>query len=376
MKSADEADWKVHRRLFPALERCTYLNTANSGPVSAGAANAACEYYQVSSSDYDNTVAERWTSGIEAARSRVANLIGAGVDDIGFVPNTSMAMTCAALLFEGAGAVLTGRGEHPSVVTPWFARRFRVDVADPDCDGRLTVAAYARAIRPDTRVIAVSHVRYNDGQVNDLQGLGALARAHGAHLVVDATQSAGILPLRVHDGIDVLGFAAFKWLNAGDGSGAIYVRSGLMERYGLPIAGNRSRRMQSLEQINQLDPLLQPRAFELGTSCAPNLLALGAALEVIDGIGTAPIQQRVGTLTARLRCGLHSLRLATATDATADVLTPIVSVYVAQPEKTLAHLQERRINVSLRDHRIRIAVSWYNNEADIDRCLNELAGVR
>src|SRR5690606_27311021 len=130
-------------------------------------------------------------------------------------------------------------------------------------------------------VIAVSHVRFNDGQVNDLRGLGELARIHGAHLVVDASQSMGVLPVHVGSWIDVLNFGCFKWMNAGDGCGVLYVRDGLMQRYGLPLAGNRSRRVFSLKHVTSLDPLLEARAFELGSANLPNIFSLGAAQELV-----------------------------------------------------------------------------------------------
>lgn len=198
VSTQNAVDWSAYRTLFPALDRCTYLNTANGGPVSTRAAAAARGYYE-EAAQYGDLATDRWAAGVESTRSRVAKLINASPDEVGFVPNTSMSIVCASMLFEGSGAVLTGATEHPTITTPWFARNYRVDVAQPESDGRFTVDAYARALRPDTRVIAVSHVRYNDGQVNDLEGLGELARAHGAHLVVDAIQSVGILQIgRAH----------------------------------------------------------------------------------------------------------------------------------------------------------------------------------
>lgn len=363
-------DWAARRALFPALEKCVYLDTASSGPVSAPAMAAGQLFYELSNA-HGNRAADTWYGAVEETRGRIAALVGASPDEIGFIPNTSMGMTAAALLFEGEGAVLTGADEHPSVTTPWLARGYVLRRAARDGDGRITAEAYARAMTADTRVIAVSHVRFDDGQVNDLKALGALAKAHGAHLVVDATQSAGILPLSVQDGIDVLAFAGFKWLNAGYGCGGLYVRDGLMQRYGLPIAGNRSRATEALDEVAALDPLLKAKAFELGTMAVPNLMALGASLELIVEIGAEAILARVAALTGRLRAGLKTLGLATASEA----LSPIVSVKTPDGEQALAVLTAAGVHVALRAGRIRVAVSWYNDEADIDRCLDAFAAV-
>jgi selenocysteine lyase/cysteine desulfurase len=362
-----ESQWRAWRALFPALERCVYLNTAAFGPVSVPAARAARQYYEDWASQYGDLADSRVQSAADRAREWVARLLGASVSEIAFIANTSTAMSCAALLLERSGAVLTGAEEHPSVVTPWLARGFRVDVARPAGGALIATEDYARAIRPNTRVIAVSHVRFNDGVVNDLEALAELARSAGAHLVVDATQSAGILPIDVSCGIDILGFAGFKWLNAGDGSGAMFVRAGLLESYGLPIAGNRSRSTDTLSQIERLEPLLEARAFELGTVCSPAALALGASLELLEQIGLSAIQHRVAQLTQTLRAGLLGLGFrTTGSDA---MVSPIVSVYVENGEQSWQALERQGVHACVRAGRIRLAVSWYNNQADIERCL-------
>src|SRR5690606_34807974 len=181
----DQRDWSSLRALFPSLSKTTYLNTAGFGPMSTPVAEAAQLYYCEASSSGDG--GDVWRARAEECRAGVARLFGGTPQEVAFVHSASMAMCCSALLCEGSGAVLTGVAEHPAVVVPWLSRGFRVDAAEPDAQGRFTVESYARALRPDTRVIAVSHVRFNDGQVNDLRGLGELARIHGAHLVVDAS---------------------------------------------------------------------------------------------------------------------------------------------------------------------------------------------
>jgi cysteine desulfurase / selenocysteine lyase len=369
----EKPDWTALRRKFPVLSHSTYLATAAAGPVSTDSAAAAATYYRWSGCGGD-LASEKWLPETEDCRAAVARQIGATPAEIGFVTNTSMAISCAALLFEGQGAVLTAQGEHPSVVTPWHARRFRIDKAKPNADGLFTAACYGRALRPDTKVISISHVRFNDGQVNDLTAIGALARDRGIHLVVDAIQSIGILPVNVEVGIDVLGFGGFKWLNAGHGTGALFVRNGLLEEYGLPIAGRRSRATAELIEIESLDPLNQACAFELGAMPVPNIMALHASLRLIESIGNRPILSRVAALTAKLRSGLRRLGLETATDFEhcQDHLTPIVSVRTANAEALANLLATRNVHTSARGDFLRIAVSWYNNSGDVSRCLDAL----
>jgi cysteine desulfurase/selenocysteine lyase len=371
-----EPDWNSLRRKFSVLSGCAYLDTAQHGPVSSDAAAAAREYYEDWSNAQASLAADRWNQAVRDCRREVAQFIGASESEVGLVPNTSSAMTAAALLFHGAGSVVTARGEHPTVVVPWLARNYRLDFAEPDTNGDFTAECYARALRPDSKIIAVSLVRYNDGKLNELEGLAGLARAHSLHLVVDAIQSIGIIPLNVRVGVDVACFAGFKWLNAGHGSGAVYVRSGLLERYGVPIGGNRSRRAAELTEISSFEPAIEARAFELGSACIPNALALRAALALLNGLGPGRVLARVQRLSALLRWGLDQLDLRTETDRCIHRSPHIVSAIVPDAHMAAERLSQRGVQVSARGRSLRIAVSWYNNEGDIQRCLAALNGCR
>ncbi len=370
------ADWTALRRKFAVLSRYAYLDTAQHGPVSTDAAQAARRYYEAWSHEQGSSAADQWNSAVHDCRQEIARFIGASGDEIGVLPNTSTAMTCAALLFSGEGAVLTARGEHPSVIMPWLARRFRLDVAEPDVNGDFTVHCYERAVRPDTKIIAVSLARYNDGRSNDLLGLSQLARTYNLHLVVDVTQAIGIMPVDVGVGIDVVGFAGFKWLNAGHGSGAVFVRSGLIERHGVPIAGNRSRRTAELGEVSTFDPVLAARAFELGSAAIPNVLALQASLALLNHIGPHRILDRVEHLSSLLRSELQRIGVRTQTDTSLQRTPHIVCAILPNVQSAEETLLRRGVQVSARGGCVRISVSWYNDENDIDACLAALKHCR
>ncbi|MDT9598678.1 aminotransferase class V-fold PLP-dependent enzyme [Sphingosinicella rhizophila] len=361
-------DWSAFRAKFPAISNFTYLDTATHGPISADALMAAHRYYQWSNSSGE-VASGKWLKEVDACRNAVAKLLGAGPEEIGFVHNTSMAMVCAALLFEGQGAVLTARNEHPTVVTPWYARKYKVYAAEPDENGLFTVGAFERALRPDIKIISISHLRYNDGQVMDLAGLGHLARERNLHLVVDATQSAGILPIDVNWGIDVLAFAGFKWLNAGHGAGAIYVRDGLLEQYGLPIAGRQSRSTDQLVEITELAPLYEARAFELGALSVPAIMALGASLNLLRSIGADQVLGAVAENAAKLRDGLHSLGLRPQALLEAAPVSPIVSLRAADSQGIVEVLARRGVIAAARAGFLRFGISWYNDQSDVENCI-------
>ena len=80
-------------------------------------------------------------------------------------------------------------------------------------DGKVLLEDFEKAADDKTVAVVVSHVEYANGFRNDLKALGEIAHQHGAVLIVDVTQSAGVIPIDVkRDNVDFLTTACYKWL--------------------------------------------------------------------------------------------------------------------------------------------------------------------
>src|SRR5439155_18735721 len=91
--------------------------------------------------------------------------------------------------------------------------------------------AVAGAIDERTLLVPVTHVLYRDGRIQDVARIAERARAAGAHVVLDAYQSAGTVPLDVTAlGVSFAVGGSVKWLCGGPGAGWLYVRPDLAER--------------------------------------------------------------------------------------------------------------------------------------------------
>src|SRR5688572_15508627 len=140
---------------------------------------------------------------VEQARGAVARILGArDPQSIAFLHNGTDALNSAihGALRKG-DHVVSSDAEHNSVLRPLnhLASRAGITVTYVPCDstGAIDPDDVRSALRPDTRLVALSHASNVTGVVQPLEEIGRIARSHGALFLVDAAQSIGHLPLHV-----------------------------------------------------------------------------------------------------------------------------------------------------------------------------------
>ena len=178
-------------------------------------------------------------------------------------------------------------------------------------DGRLPQdleGALEPLLRPNTRMLVVTHASNVCGVLLPLARLGAFCRAHGLWFVVDAAQTGGVEPIHMGAmGIDALAFAGHKGLLGPQGLGGFLVRRELAERMEPLIAGGTG----SFSHLERMPDQL-PDRFEAGTLNLPGIFGLHAALGWLERTGIDAVRQREQQLLERLLSqldGLPDLRL-------------------------------------------------------------------
>src|SRR6478752_1302248 len=224
-------DWKDE--WFP-IDDVTYLNFAAHAAIPRVALNAV--QASVAAKMRPHIVDDLSFFSIAASlRQTLATLIGASPDEVALTSGAGagLAAIAYALKWSAGDEVIIARGEFPVQYATWKPMEARegikVQIVVPQ--GQFIQADdLIAAMTPRTRVISVSHVRFDDGSLLDAARVSAACHAQGGLLVLDASQSCGAMPLDVSElGADVLVCAGYKWLLGPFGTGFCWARSELLD---------------------------------------------------------------------------------------------------------------------------------------------------
>ena len=169
-----------------------------------------------------------------------------------------------------------------------------ISIARPDKFGCVTLKSIKKLVRPNTRLIAVTHASNICGTINPIRDIGKFARDNNILFLVDAAQTAGVLPIDViNDNIDFLAFAGHKSLLGPLGTGGLYVRDA--SQLSPIIVGGTGSLSESLEQ-----PDLMPDKLESGTLNVAGISGLLEGIKFIEKVTLDKIHKHEQELTSLL----------------------------------------------------------------------------
>lgn len=367
------------RKDFPALSEYTFLNTAYTGLVPQAVVEASRQWL-ATRAGRTYTVGEMLAKA-DDVRKTYAAMFGAAEDEIAFLSSTSEGenLVVNSLDFKAGDNVVYDDLVYPS--TPVIYQRL-ADTKGVEIrvvksrNGAAPLEEFARLANDRTRLISVAWINNNSGYRHDMKALAALAHARGAYLYSDAVQFMGTGPVDLHaENVDFCTSGTYKWLLAGFGVAVFYVRRELLKKIQPSYVGWRSP-----SGPNRSAPRTSAKQLEYATLPFGDLYELDAALTYLQRIGLAQIEARSQALVQRFRTGLAERKIAAATENTRS---PIVSFYIRhRPVDATKILDAERVKVSVQDvappdpaagpgrtSRVRVAISFFNSEADVDRML-------
>lgn len=286
-------------------------NAATSFPKPPAVAEAMAEFLAHSAGNpgrSGHAIAVAAQRTVADARRLLASFLGAPEPTrVVFTQNATEGINLALWgLLRPGDRVVTTEVEHNAVARPLSALSDRgVTVTRVRCgtDGALDLADLERALKAaPARLVAMVHASNVSGTILPAAEAARLAHDHGALFLLDAAQTAGVLPLDVaRMGVDLLAFPGHKALLGPTGTGGLYVAPGVklapLRQGGTGIHSEEERQPEDL-----------PEALEAGTLNTVGIAGLAASLRYLATSGVETVRSRELALTARLLSGLREVR--------------------------------------------------------------------
>lgn len=288
--------------------------------------------------------------------------------------------------------VITTACEHNSVLRPLYLKEkegTELTIIPADKKGRIRYDLLESSVKSNTSAIVLTHASNLSGNVTDLAFVSNFAKKHGLLLIVDASQTAGSLPINVVKmGIDILCFTGHKGLFGPQGTGGLYVREGLTLS---PLKSGGS----GIHSFDRQHPADMPTALEAGTLNGHGIAGLNAGLDYILSTGVKNIHAKEISLARRFVNGISDISdLKLYGDIDAPLRTPIISLNIGNMSSASVSdilWEDYEICVRAGAHcaplmhktfgtekqgAVRFSFSCFNTEAEIDaaiRAMHEIA---
>jgi cysteine desulfurase/selenocysteine lyase len=374
-------DLIVDPKDFPASDKCTYLNAANVSLMYQGAETAVIEWQKDLAENGSINFDEIAEANVFGDLHRwAARLFNARPEDIavGSSATELISSLAWAIAPESGTNVVSTDIVFPSTLYPWL----RV-AKHTNCEIRLAEGhnSYAdpddviRLIDDSTAVVCVSHVEYSGGQRYDLRELADKAHSHDALLVVDATQSAGAVPIDAPVcGVDALVTGGYKWLCGPFGAAVMYLAPHLQDQLDPGLVGFRSHKDMWDLQADRLEFPATAQRFEYSTMAFGCAIGLARSIEFIVDVGVARIFSYNKYLADLLIEGLQELSVEIISPHNEAEQTSIVAARFPgkDPAEVARKLKASQVMVSARKDFIRFSPHLYNQPSDIERALDRI----
>lgn len=292
--------------------------------------------------------------------------------------------------------VLTSSMEHNAVMRPLVQLEMAgVSFTRVPCDGqgRLDADSMERYLRPNTRLVVMTHASNVCGTVLPVARVGRFCHEHGLRFFVDSAQSAGVLDIDMEAmHIDALAFTGHKGLMGPQGTGGFVLAEGMASEIE-PLLSGGTGSISHTEEV----PAFLPDRFEPGTMNLPGILGLRQGLLFLRETGIDAVREHETALAKRFREGLRPLEDAGLLRVLAgreDIeRVGVVSVQTLRRELSEAAFElDERFGIQTRvglhcapaAHKtlgsyptgsIRFSFGWYNTAEQAERAMSALAEV-
>ncbi|HAT15085.1 MAG TPA: cysteine lyase [Microcoleaceae bacterium UBA11344] len=398
-----------YRQQFPALANKAYFNYGGQGPLPEPALEAIYGAYKrvQLGGPFSGEIGAWVVQEAMLTRCAIANELGVPPETIALTEDVTVGCNIAlwGIDWRSGDHLLLSDCEHPGIVASVMElqRRFNLEVSVCPLAATLNegdpVAVIASYLQPNTRLLVISHILWNTGQVLPLaeivkvchQGYeppltppwqgggqeGFNAKIRQVRVLVDAAQSVGVLPLNlIESGVDFYAFTGHKWWCGPEGLGGLYVSDEALADLHPVFIGWRG----IVTDTNAKPIGLKPGAqrYEIATSAYPLYSGLRSAIALQHQWGT--MEERYGEicrlskyLWERLSEISHVECLRTSAPEAGLVSFRLTN---GMPHKKLVDLLEKQgimVRTILNPDCVRACVHYFTTEAEIDKLVGAIA---
>jgi len=320
-------------------------------------------------------------------RCKIAALFGCKrPDHVIFTSNSTEALNIAISgIFNPGDHVITTDLEHNSVLRPLYRLEkegiISLSFVPADKMGRPDYAAFESLIQENTKAIVCTHASNLTGNMIDIARVGAIAHAHNLLFVVDASQTAGAVPIDMEVmNVDVLCFTGHKGLMAPQGTGGLCIREGVEIRP-FKVGGS------GIHSYDREQPRDYPTRLEAGTLNSHGIAGLSAAVDYLNEVTVEAIREKEHALMCRFYEGVIAIPGVTVYGDFESDRTAVVTLNIGDEDSAYisdilvedygiatrpgAHCAPRMHEAlgTVEQGAVRFSFSWFNTMEDVDAAI-------
>jgi len=366
-----------YRAEFPILQTTTYMISNSLGAMPRGVADSLQSYCDTWATRGVRAWEEKWWEMAREVGDAVGVLMNAPSGSVSVHLNVTLCQAVVASCFDFRGRrnkVVYSDMNFPSIMYFWEAQRAhgaRVHMVKTDDGVHVPTDRLVDAIDEETLLVPISHVVFRSSYIKDVKAIIEKAHRVGAHVVLDAFQSLGSVPVDVQaSNVDFAVGGVLKWLCGGAGTSYLYVRPDLGAKLKPTLTGWFAHEKPFGFEIGPNKYAEPPYRFMQGTSNVPGYYAALPGLKIIREAGVERIRAKSKKMTARL------IELADQrgwkVNAPRDAERRGGTVAIDMPNAYEVHeeLLRRDVLVDFRPRAgVRFSPHFYNTMEEIDRAI-------
>jgi len=368
------------RKEFPILERSTYMISNSLGAMPRGVYDRLHEYADAWATRGVRAWEEGWWDMAVKVGDKIGALIGAKPGEISLHQNVTLTQAVVSSCFDFSGSrnkVVLVDLEFPSIVYFYLEQRrrgARVEIVKSEDGIQAPIEKLLKSIDETTLLVPISFVLFRSASIVDARAIIERAHKVGAHVILDAFQAAGTVPLDVRAlETDFAVGGVLKWLCGGPGVAYLYVREDLRGKFQPAITGWLAHQQPFEFKVGPIQRREDSFRFLNGTPHIPALYACQPGLEILGRVGIDRIREKSQRQTERLIEGALKRGWRVNTPRNRAERGGTVSIECPHAREVTSELLARDILVDYRPAAgVRLSPHFYNKDEEIDFALAQM----